>query len=631
MSCSAFSTRIFLPYSASDVCDNDIDMCGINGVTRRDRELVERMNRATAHRGPDGVGLYESEQVTLGHNRLAIIDLSPQGAQPMKNADGSLVITYNGELYNYRELRRELAGYPFKSESDTEVILAAYARWGIECLKRFNGIFAFALWDTKKKELLLARDPMGVKPLYYIVQDGAVFFSSEIKALLEAGVSRAMNREAFARYMRMTDVVGPDTLLREVKKLPPGYSAIAKAGTLTLTNYWELDITRKERRSARAWEESIRSTLDAAVTRQLVSDRPVGVFLSGGIDSSAVLASVVRAQGSARTYTTRFETGSSGAGEMFNRDAELAVRTAAFFGARHTEITLQNKDIIPLFEQSVWHLDEPSGSATALAQLALARETVRDVAVVLGGDGGDELFGGYARYRLSRSMDLYQKFPRALRERAAAHPMLAKLNTPPGIARLALFHFTKQPDIDRVLTPAFRADHTTQILAERFFSDPGVPFLDALMDADRQLLTDGTLLRTDKLPMASGLEARVPLLDLEMLELAAHIPAEQKVGRFVTKTLFKDAMRDRLPAYLFREPKRGWSAPAGLWLQQKEMYGYAKEILSPSYYQPTAQLFDWGGIASILEDHYTHATSHRALIWTLLSFQVWARRFGARL
>lgn len=604
-------------------------MCGINGVTRKDGALIERMNAATVHRGPDGVGVYENENISFGHNRLAIIDLSPLGAQPMHSADGSLVITYNGELYNYRELRRELVGYPFKSETDTEVILAAYTKWGVDCLKRFNGIFAFALWDAKMEKLILARDPMGVKPLYYCIHSGAVFFSSEIKALLETGVSRTLDTEAFSRFMRVSDVIGPSTMFQEVKKIPPAHYASIKNGVLTLEKYWELDIGKKEVQSASVWHERIRSTLDASVSRQLISDRPVGVFLSGGIDSSAVLSSVMRAKGSVRTYTTRFEVESVADEEKFNRDALLAKQTASFFGTEHTEISVQKKEVVSLFERSIWQLDEPSGSATALAQLAIAREAVRDVAVVLGGDGGDELFGGYERYRLSRLMDLYQCLPAALRNQLSTHTALSKLNTPPGIARLALFHFTKQPDLDRVLAVEQRADHTTAFFAERFFSDSTVPFLDALMDADRQLLTDGTLLRTDKLSMAAGLEARVPILDLEMIALAARIPAERKLSLYTTKKLFKDAMRDRLPAYLFQEQKRGWFAPASVWLQQPEMYAYAKEVLSPSYYAPTAGLFDWNGIAAVLNDHFTHTKQNRSLLWTLLSFQVWARRFGA--
>lgn len=601
-------------------------MCGINGVTRRDRELVERMNVATAHRGPDGVGIYENDAVTFGHNRLAVIDLSERGAQPMKSSDGSLAITYNGELYNYRELKRELSDYRYQSETDTEVIIAAYAKWGVDCLKRFNGIFAFALWDSKAGELILARDPMGVKPLYYCVREDVLYFSSEIKALLEAGIDRTLNTEAFSCFMHVSDVLGPSTLFRDVKKLPPAHYARFKRGKFEVKEYWNLTHIHKEKNHKSAWITDIRKTLDDAVTRQLVSDRPVGVFLSGGIDSSAVLASVVRAEGSARTYTTRFETSSSEEGD-FNRDAELARRTAKHFGSMHTEVVVRHADIIPLFEQSVWQLDEPSGSATALAQLALARETVRDVTVVLGGDGGDELFGGYERYRLSRLMDLYQTIPRTIRNAFSLLPSFAKLAPATGIGRFAHFYFTKH--LDRVLAPAFRSDAATSCVAEKFFSDAKMPFLEAIMDADRQMLTDGSLLRTDKLSMAAGLEARVPLLDREMVEFAARIPAEEKVGLFATKKLFKDAVRDRLPAYLFNEPKRGWSAPAGAWLRKPHIYAYAKEVLSPSYYEPTAELFQWDEVASILEEHFTGTGSHRALLWTLLSFQIWARRFRA--
>lgn len=606
-------------------------MCSINGATRRDRELIERMNAATAHRGPDGTGVYERDEVTFGHNRLAIIDTSERGAQPMQSADGSLVITYNGELYNYRELRRELAGYPFMSESDTEVILAAYARWGVACLERFNGIFAFGLWDDKKKELLLARDPMGVKPLYYFLRDGVVFFSSEIKALLEGGVSRTLDYDGFSCFMRIAAAPEPHTLLRDVKKLPSAHYVRVKGGTFTLVKYWDEGVRQQQYRPVREWQERIRETLERAVTRQLVSDRPVGVYLSGGIDSSAILASVVRAEGAARTYTVRFEVESAREEEKFNRDAVLAQQTASFFGTEHSEITLLRRDIVPLFERAMWHLDGPSRSATAIAQLALARETVRDVTVVLGGDGGDELFGGYERYRLSRVMDLYQRLPESVRALSVVHSTLTKLNVPPGIERFAQFYFLKQRELDRVLTPPFRADYAFPFFAERFFASPNTPFLEALLRADLHVLTDGSLLRTDKLSMAVGLEARVPLLDKELIELAAQIPAAQKVSLFKTKKLFKDAVRSYLPSYLFKEPKRGWFAPSGMWLHQPDFYAYAKEVLSPSYYAATKPLFDWNGIAVALEEHYTRARPNRPLLWALLSFQVWARQYRVEL
>lgn len=604
-------------------------MCGINGITCNDTELVGRMNTVTAHRGPDGVGVYADGQVTFGHNRLAIIDTSERGAQPMESADSSLVISYNGMLYNYPELRRELSNYPYKGESDTEVILAAYEKWGIDCLKRFNGIFAFALWDKRQNTLFLVRDQLGIKPLYYSELEGNVVFSSEIKALLEAGISRTLDREAFSRYLRLSDVPGPATTFSSVKKIPPAHYASIKEGEITLTRYWSLDLAATEHKSASAWKRDIRDTLDAAVNRQLISDRPVGVFLSGGIDSSAVLASVIRAKGTARTYTTRFEVDSEYDEEKFNRDALLARKTSELFGTEHTEVTIRSSDIISLLEDTTWYLDEPSGNATALSQLLIAREASKDVAVVLGGDGGDELFGGYERYRLSRLVDLYQRAPRFVRSALESmRPDLQRLETPAGIERFAQFHFVKQPEIDHVLTEAFRADYATPFFKERFFSQSDASFLTVLMDADLQLLADGSFLRTDKLSMAAGIEARVPILDREMVELAARIPAEEKASLFETKKLFKDAVRDRLPSYLFAEPKRGWFAPSGMWLQQPDMHAYTKEVLSPSYYAATKDVFDWEGIATLLQDHYDHTKHSRSLIWTLLSFQIWARRFG---
>jgi asparagine synthase (glutamine-hydrolysing) len=290
-------------------------------------------------------------------------------------------------------------------------------------------------------------------------------------------------------------------------------------------------------------------------------------------------------------------------------------------------VLVRQRDLIGLLEDATWHLDEPSGSATALSQLAIAREASKDVAVVLGGDGGDELFGGYERYRLSRLMDLYGRTPSFVRDALRARGSYGKLDTPRGIDRFALFHFTKEHDLQSVLAREFQADYPPQYFKDRFFSNTDVPFLAALMDADRQTLADGSLLRTDKLSMAAGLEARVPILDLEMVQLAARIPADQKVGWFTTKKLFKEAMRDRLPSYLFSEPKRGWFAPSGTWLQQPDFHAYIQEVLSPSYYEETKDLFDWEGIRGVLKGHYEHTRYNRPLIWSLLSFQIWARSF----
>jgi asparagine synthase (glutamine-hydrolysing) len=602
-------------------------MCAINGLTGRDRLLVERMNRVTAYRGPNGTGVLEDDAVTLGHNRLAIIDLSPRGAQPMKNRDGSLVITYNGELYNFRELRAELAGYPYQSDSDTEVILAAYERWGVGAFARMNGIFAFAIWDARKKELVLARDHMGIKPCYYAFRDGRLLFSSEIKALLEAGVSRAVDRASLGMFMRLTDTVGPATFFAEVKKLPAAHYGVYKAGSFTVTPYWQNAVGKTEERSAADWHAQIRAALDASVARQLISDRPLGVSLSGGIDSSAILESASRVVGGRmHTFTTRFEVDSPEEEGKFNRDAEIARKTAAHFGAEHTEITVQKADVIPLLEEGVWHMDEPTGSATMIAQLALAKRAAKDITVMLGGEGGDELFGGYERYRLARLMKWYQALPAALRGGLRGIPELAKLNTPLGVRAFALFHFIKERDSAAIYQGVPEAE-ILSFFEHRFFGNHREPFLDALMNADRELLADGSLIRTDKLSMAAGLEARVPLLDLEMVELAARIPGTQKLGWNSTKALFKDALRERLPAYLFEEPKRGWFAPSGYWLQRAPLLSYAKEVLREGYY---ASPLHWGRVHTILEEHASRTHVHRPLLWALLSFQIWAKKFEVR-
>ncbi len=576
------------------------------------------MNDLIGYRGPDGAGIFENDQVTFGHRRLAIIDTSPDGAQPRVTPDGALAITYNGELYNYRELKQELSGYPFQSQTDTEVILAAYATWGIECLKKFNGIFAFALFDTRKNQLFLVRDPLGVKPLYYATrEDGTLLFSSEVKALFAAGIPNRLNQNSFARYLHLSDVPGPETLSKGITKLSPGHYLSIEKGVSTLIEYAQLPTGPLEHRSEEEWVERIRNTFDEAVVRQLVSDRQVGMFLSGGIDSNAVLATMTKHQGKVRTYTTRFDTHSSSREEL-NRDADLARRTAEHFGALHTEISIGPDEVRELLEDATWHLDEPSGSATALSQLAIARRASRDVAVVLGGDGGDELFGGYERYQ--------NKWLRAA-DNLGGIPGITGLAGPALFER---FHYAK--DLAGLLTPEWHNSASAHAYARSLFEGSGQSPLAALMNADLATLADGSLLRTDKLSMAAGLEARVPILDKALVELASFIPAHTKVGsRVTTKRLFKEAMRDRLPAYLYDEPKRGWFAPSGTWLRDPKFKEYFLSVLSPDYYLPTRAIFNWPGIQDLFESHYEGREVNRSRLWTLLSFQIWARRFQVTL
>ncbi|OHA47459.1 MAG: asparagine synthase (glutamine-hydrolyzing), partial [Candidatus Taylorbacteria bacterium RIFCSPLOWO2_12_FULL_49_67] len=339
-------------------------MCSINGFSWRDETLIKKMNAVTTHRGPDGSGTFVGSSVTLGHNRLSIIDLSDAGNQPMKSDDGRYVISFNGEIYNFRELKKELSSYPFKSQSDTEVILAAFSAWGESAFSRLNGMFAFALWDEKEKMLRLVRDPVGIKPLYYHIDGTRLIFASEIKAILkDAKVSRRINPLALDCYLRLNYVPAPLTMFRDIKKLLPGKILRHQNGKVELVHYATQKIPALSLESRNVLAAELLEKVHKSVEAQLVSDRPVGLYLSGGIDSSAILESMAHARGVVETFSVGFELREGEQAEKFNADFLLARRTAKYFGAKHHEVLLSPKEIIPLFEEAVYHLDEPISNA----------------------------------------------------------------------------------------------------------------------------------------------------------------------------------------------------------------------------------------------------------------------------
>lgn len=618
-------------------------MCGINGFTWKDWSLLERMNAETAHRGPDGSGTFFDEDVSLGHNRLAIIDPSDAGAQPMKSADGTLTIVFNGELYNFEALRRELSGgWEFKTRTDTEVILAAYRAWGTACVSRFNGMFAFAIWDASERQLFLARDHIGIKPLYYFYDGARFIFSSEIKAIFVHDIiPRTLNREAFGIYLRTLYTPSPHTMFQYVHKLPPAHRAILKGPALHVEPYWKIEDaapqipkTREERAG------TLQKLIEEATARQLVSDRPLGMYLSGGLDSSIVLASAARVHGTMDTFSVGFTLQSGEEEEKFNADSILAERTAEYFSARHHSVKIAPEEVISLFEKAVYHLDEPISNPTVVAQMKLAEFTRQSVVVALSGDGGDELFGGYERYQLSRLASLYQKFtPSQLRalgtqleSKFLGSDRLQKLATPPGVERFGLFMFQKEPEIRAVVSEAYRQDTATPFFDKNFFSAANGEFEKIFMNTDRQSwLVDECLTRGDKMTMASGLEMRVPLLDLAVAEYAYHLPLEEKFNQRQNKILLREAFRERLPAYLFEEPKRGWFSPASKWLRRPEIMAFAREVLSPSYNEATRALFDWKGVEQMLDDHIERRHYNLTMLWALLTFQLWAKKYNIHL
>lgn len=594
------------------------------------------MDAATCHRGPDGTHDLVRDGITLGHNRLSILDVSAAADQPMVSSDGRFAIVYNGELYNFKELRRELRGYAFRSAGDTEVVLAAYAQWGTGAFARMNGIFAVAIHDRQEKSLILARDPMGVKPLYYAwdEKERKLIFSSEMKALFEAGVSRTLDTDAFDAYVRLLYVPGPATAIAGVKKLPPGSYGIYENGAFEIQAYASPP-ARPEPMTFSDAAERVESAVDQAIARQLVSDRPLGLYLSGGVDSTVILDSASRLRPGIDTFSVGFSLAQDEEPEKFNADSLLAAKTAKLYGSTHHSFLITPEEILPAFTAAVRQMDEPVSNPTTIPMFLLAKRVKEaGIDVALSGDGGDELFGGYERYRWARRADLWQMLPRAVRHAAGrCLPALKKLEDAPGIERYARFHFQKEAIVREIMGGAYRSgDRTKERFAEACIDDEGVDPLTAFMRADRcSWLVDESLLKADKLSMAHSLEVRVPLLDLELVALADRIPSAYKAGAFHTKKILKEAFRHRLPSYLFKEPKRGWQSPGAKWLRYPHIAAFAEEALSPGYHTETDALFDWEAVARMLNEHRTQDRYNLVMLWALLTFRVWAREYDIKL
>ncbi len=610
-------------------------MCGINGFNFSDQNLIQKMNQASKHRGPDETNFLVDDGVSLGHNRLAIIDLSPNGCQPMWDADHTVVIVFNGEIYNYQELKNELKEYKFNSKSDTEVILNAYKKFGVDCVKKFNGIFAFAIWDTKTKTLFLARDQGGVKPLYYFYDQGKLIFSSEIKSILEHPIKREVNTEAYNLFFQLLYVPEPLTMFANVRKLLAGHYAVVKNGEMKIVNYWP----QKNNLSKRNYSETvgeIRDVFRDSVKHQLISDRPVGIFLSGGLDSTAVLGAAAEFhQGPIKTFTVGFA--DSQDPKKFNADLDLARKTAAFYHTDHHELILTPRAVLDSLEELVWHLDEPNFNATAGAIFALAAKAKESVAVVLGGDGADELFGGYPRYYYSRLISLYQKTgwlgqTFAKTGQALGFGLAHKLNLPPTEARVLAFLAQKQELLSTLLGPQYEPAAATNFLHTQYFlQPPTTEFENYFMQIDREgWLRDESLMRTDKMTMAHGLEARVPILDHRLVSLSEQIPVNWKFSiwqnphTFQGKNIWKEAIKGYLPDHVLNQEKRGWFTPMAKWVRS-DLKESVAEILADAK-QNTAY-FSATGIDQIWNDHLSGRQYNLNSIWATVMWQLWYNRF----
>lgn len=614
-------------------------MCGINGFNFKDTKLLLKMNEEISYRGPDDTGIFEDEKISLGHNRLSIIDLSELASQPMASNDQRFVIVFNGEIYNYKDLKKDLKNsYSFKTESDTEIILAAYDKWGYGCVKKFNGIFALAIWDRQKQELFLARDHLGVKPLYYYYDGSKFIFSSEIKAILQHPISRELNRKVLNIYFRLLYIPEPLTSWHNVFKLPPAHFAVLTDKKLEIHKFWE--VTEFDNLSDKNEIRSeIKKYFKQAVNRQLISDKPLGLYLSGGIDSTVLLGVMSdMLKKPINTFTVGFEVAQEQQFK-FNADYNLAKRTSKFFRSNHSEIILKARDVQDNFEKIVWHADDLVANHTQPAMYVLSGLAKQSVDVVLSGDGGDELFGGYDRYYLNSVLNKIQYIPEDIRKNTLIKKIFKllgknnsykKLNLGQGLDRFSAFMMQKEDDISIFLQPEFnQPSAAADFMQKKFFHEISqIDSTKLLQYLDlKTWLLDDALNRADRMSMAHGIEQRVPLLDKELVELAMNIPSKFNLdNKGMGKKIFRESLKEYIPEFVYDEPKRGWFSPMAKWLRG-DLKDWAYEILSPGYNRDTADYLNFTQIRNILDGHISGSKYALNTIWPLITFQVWFKRF----
>jgi asparagine synthase (glutamine-hydrolysing) len=627
-------------------------MCGICGVFeygrdgRVDHAMLASMLAVIRHRGPDDEGIHLDEGLGIGSRRLSIIDL-PGGHQPISNEDGSVVVAFNGEIYNYQELHDRLrrGGHTLGSRSDTEVIVHLYEDHGDDLVSHLRGMFAFALWDARRGRLLLARDRLGIKPLYYADAEGLLVFGSEIKAILEhPGVVARLDLASLDAYLSLKYVPSPATMFEGIYALPPGHTLVCDRAGTRVNRYWDLSFCPAAEPTSEAdAAERLEELLRESVRLHLMSDVPFGAFLSGGVDSSTIVA--LMSECLSEPVKT-FSVGFSGKGEAYS-ELPYARMVAKRFGTDHHEVIVGPEDFIQLAERIVWHLDQPIADDACVANYMVAELASRHVKMVLTGEGGDELFAGYARYAGERFSPAFRPLPAAVKTAALAAVTRLPRMRRAGILvnavgrkdeadRLAQWFplFAEQPK-RMLLSPRVRdlvgSNGPAHVFAEHLGRADGRDVLSRMLYVDTKLwLPDDLLARGDKTSMAASLEARVPLLDHRLVEFAAGLPSDLKLHRLARKYLLKKVSAKWLPEDIINRKKKGFPIPLSLWFRN-EAREFVRDMLSPATVARRG-LFDPGYVQSLLDDHDRGATDHGSLIWGLLSVELWHRAFleGAR-
>jgi asparagine synthase (glutamine-hydrolysing) len=624
-------------------------VCGIVGQASSEgrpgeRATLERMCAALEHRGPDSRGLHVGAGIGLGIQRLRVIDLAT-GDQPIFNEDGSVAVVLNGEIYNYRELRAglERAGHVFATRSDTEVIAHLYEEDGPRLVERLHGMFGLAVWDATRRRLLLARDRVGKKPLYYAQSGGELSFASELAALLEdERIPREVDHRALDAYLAYRWVPAPMTAFRAVRKLPPASILVFEDGRATISRYWQLDFSQKRRvDDPREVHEELREHIRAATARRLISDVPLGAFLSGGVDSAAVVAAMAEASTQpVRTFSIGFTS------EKFN-ELPLARLIAERFATDHHELVVEPR-ALELIPRIVRHYGEPFADDSAIPSFYVAEMARRHVTVALNGDGGDESFGGYPRYAVNLAAAQLERIPLPLRRVLAA----AALRVPESgtidswrsrVRRVALTLTLDGPgryvaymthlnglDRERLYTDEYDelvgGSVAPEVMEGPWRNSGAASVLDVMLDVDVQTyLPDDLLAKMDIATMASSLEARSPLLDHELMQFAASLPAELKVRGRETKVVLRAALRGWVPDEILDAPKRGFRLPLGDWFRG-ELRDFARDVLLDRRAIERGY-FREGYVRELLDRHAADAQDHSQGIWTLLMFELWHQEF----
>jgi asparagine synthase (glutamine-hydrolysing) len=608
-----------------------------------DARIVRGMCELIAHRGPDGWDVHVDGWTGLGHRRLSIIDLSAAGTQPMGTANGDVWITFNGEIYNFLELRRELekCGHVFRSATDTEVILAAYRQYGLKCLSRLRGMFAFAIWDGARQRLFAARDRVGKKPLHYWLDRDGIAFASEPKAFLaDPAFEAEPDPQGLADYIALQYVPAPESAFKGVRKVPPGHFLLVENGQVRVERYWRLSYAKKLRISEQEAAEELRRRLSDAVRLRLISDVPLGAFLSGGIDSGAIVAFMAQhASGPVKTFSIGFD-------QKEYDELPAARLVARKYATDHREFVVR-PDALSLLPSLVWHYNEPYADSSAIPTFVLSELTRRHVTVALNGDGGDENFAGYDRYYANVLGQQFDRIPRPVRRFMAKAVALApssgnrrglvsrgrRFLQAGGEAREQRYirwveHFPHGLR-EEICTPEFLATvnrDPDRLLLDAYGNTDAEDIVDATLDVDVTTYLPGDLLvKVDIATMAHGLEGRSPFLDHELMEFAASLPSDLKLRGSTKKHILKTAVAPLLPAEILDRPKMGFGVPIDAWFRD-ELKEFVQDIVTSARFRERG-IMRPAVVERLFRDHISGEASWHYQLWNVVMLEMWFRAF----